>query len=325
MPRNSQNNESSYCDKAMILADAVIRTSFISGCVTLATAPYQNAVTHLQQGASLAPKLFLKSFSALPKTLIPQLWVGQTKGFASVTSKGMINREDVIRESEHSLVENNIAEGMRDRSHDSQVSSTFGLGLILSQIELAATGYHDNISKLKLSQDPTLQKLSQDSPFKFCSYDKVKLAFGGHPIRSVSTGLNYVSMLVISPELSSWIPLDNRDAANLFGGGITGIINNVITHPIVASYDRLVLESRIESNGRLTIPSTFSFFKGQLANAQAIGVNKSLLLFLQSTKSELFMKSMRSAMVFGLVECLNGAVPHHIFTNENEQLNHPTL
>ncbi|HHF7344489.1 TPA: hypothetical protein ACPSKB_000894 [Legionella feeleii] len=267
-------------------ADLIFKTSITSLTTSLITAPITLLLSNKQLSTTIKPTplAFAKSSWQIFQS---QAIANQKRGAVSVTSKH-INKE-------------NGPEGVptqhKEEAEPIQNYNSFFTSLTFSQADTALGSVFNNRAKI-LSGGIV-------KPVKLTGYNIRQLFLMGYPVKSLSNFMSFTALLTLSDSITNQLPIENSAVANFVGGGLAGAVSSLLTHPLNASYDRIILGTRMDSEAKLIRVSSLSFFKEKMSYAKTISLGEIAQNFWLITRNELPVRMLSTITIFSIIQGFN--------------------
>lgn len=286
MPQWKYNNAEYY--KLFLLGmDLSFKISITSITSSAITAPLTIWLSNMQVTTPI--KFTPLSFARAYWQVLPSLTISNHKrGAVTVTSKH-------VGESYSAEMDDQNTPELAIKY--SKNYNPYLVALFFSQLDTAIAAVYYNRAKLN----------SQHEKKIYLNKHNVKqLFFMGYPLKSTANFISYISLLTLSDIFAKNFSINNHEtAANFIGGGLTGIISSVLSHPFNILNDRLVLNTKITADGKLTRISSLSFFKQKVINRVNDNFYEAMQEFWLATKNELPPRLLATMAVFAVIQGLN--------------------
>lgn len=271
-------------------ADLVFKTSITSLTTSLITAPITLLLSNKQLSTTIKPTplAFAKSSWQIFQS---QAIANQKRGAVSVTSK------HINKENGPDGVTTEQTEEAKPVQRGKEPYYSFLTSLTFSQADTALGSVFNNRAKI-LSGGIV-------KPVKLTSYNIRQLFLMGYPVKSLSNFMSFTALLTLSDSITNQLPIENSAVANFVGGGLAGAVSSLLTHPLNASYDRIILGTRMDSEAKLIRVSSFSFFKEKMNYAKTIGLGEIAQNFWLITRNELPVRMLSTITIFSIIQGFN--------------------
>lgn len=286
-PVSSYLSKDSYLVKG---ADLIFKTSITSLTTSIITAPITLLLSNKQLSTTIKPTplAFAKSSWQIFQS---QAIANQKRGAVSVTSK------HVNKESGPEGVSTEPVETAKPAQRGKESYYSFFTSLTFSQADTALGSVFNN--RAKILSGGTVK------PVNLTGYNIKQLFLMGYPVKSVSNFMSFTALLTLSDSITNQLPIENSAVANFVGGGLAGAVSSLLTHPLNASYDRIILGARMDSEGKLIRVSSFSFFKEKIDYAKTIGLGEVAKNFWLITRNELPVRMLSTITIFSIIQGFN--------------------